>query len=354
VENVPQLFQVLYGLWSLKQIRAEFQMARELAEQMLALAQRQGDSFLLMPAHWAVGHILYWMGEFAPAQQHFEQSMALYDPRHHRSHVLLFGQDQGVTCLSFQAWNLWQLGYPDQALKRSREALTLAKELAHPHSLVYAIIFAARVHLRRGEWQTIQEQIEAEIALSTGHGFPYWQASATIIRGETLAEQGQVEEGIVLIGQGLAAWRVQRAEIYRPCVLALLAEAYGKVGQAEEGLNAVAEALAAVEKTAEHLWEPELYRLRGELLLKGEGGGMKDESEGEAEVCFWQAIEVARRQSAKSLELRAVMSLSRLWQSQGKQEEARRMLAEIYDWFTEGFDTADLREAKALLETWAL
>jgi DNA-binding SARP family transcriptional activator/predicted ATPase len=366
VENVPQLFEVLYGLWVLKQVWAELPMARELAEQMLDLAQRQGDSLLLMSAHWVVGNTLYWLGEFAPAQEHFEQSMALYDPRQHRSHVLLFGQDQGVTCLAYQAWNLWQLGYPDQALKRSRDALTLAKELAHPHSLVYAIIYAAHLHIRRGEWQALQKQVGAELALATEHGFPYWQAVATIIRGKTLAEQGQVEEGIVLMCQGLATLRAQGADIYRPYFLALLADAYGKVGQAEEGLSAVTEALAAVEKTAEHLWEPELYRLKGELLLTTarEGRGMKDQSEAgalqqaqdQAEACFWQAIEVARRQEAKSLELRAVMSLSRLWHSQGsqaKKAEVHQMLAEIYGWFTEGFDTLDLKEARALLDALA-
>jgi predicted ATPase len=169
-----------------------------------------------------------------------------------------------------------------------------------------------------------------------------------------------------LMCQGLATLRAQGADIYRPYFLALLADAYGKVGQAEEGLSAVTEALAAVEKTAEHLWEPELYRLKGELLLTTarEGRGMKDQSEAgalqqaqdQAEACFWQAIEVARRQEAKSLELRAVMSLSRLWHSQGsqaKKAEVHQMLAEIYGWFTEGFDTLDLKEARALLDALA-
>jgi predicted ATPase len=299
-----------------------------------------------------VGNILYWLGEFIPAQKHLEQSMALYDPRHHRSHVLLFGQDQGVACLSFQAWNLWHLGYPDQALNKSREALTLAQELGHPYSQVYALNWCAQLHLKRREWQASLEQIKAEMVLSTEQGFSFWQVVGTILRGWALSEQDQVAEGIVLLRQGLAAWRELGAEVSRPYFLAPLISAYGKAGQIEEGLRAVAEAVAAVEKTAEHLWEAELYRLKGELLLNAsrEGGGMKDE----AEACFRRAIEVARRQGAKSLELRAVMSLSRLWQSEGKQEEARRMLAEIYGWFTEGFATADLQEAKVLVEAWAL
>jgi predicted ATPase len=353
-KEISQLFQVQYGLWALKQVQAELQTALNLAEQMLHLTQPRQDPLLLMPAHWMVGNILYWMGEFAPAQKHFEQSMALYDPQHHRSHVLLFGQDQGVACLSFQAWNLWHLGYPDQALNKSRAALTLAHELGHPYSLVYATNWCAQVHLKRREWQASLEQIEAEMTLSNEHGFPFWQVVGTILRGWVLSEQGQVEKGIVLMRQSLAAWRGLGAEVSRPYFLAPLVSAYAKVGQVEEGLNAVTEALAAVERTAEHLWEAELYRLRGELLLNAsrEGGGVKDESE--AENCFWQAIKVARRQEAKSLELRAVMSLSQLWQRQDKKEEARQMLAEIYDWFTEGFDTADLREAKALLDAWRL
>jgi len=347
VENVPQLFQVLYGLWSLKLIRAELPLALELAEQMLDLARRQGDSLLLMPAHWTVGNILFWLGEFASAQGHFEQSMALYDPRHHRSHVLLFGQDQGVTCLAYQAWNLWELGYPDQALKRSREALTLAEALAHPHSLVFATIFAAHLRVRRREWQAVQKQAETGIALSTEHGIPYWPSEAVSQRGKALAEQGQVEEGIGLIRQGLAAWRDQGVEVALPYVLALLAEAYGQAGRVEAGLNTLTEALAVVEKTAEHLSEPELYRLRGELLL------IQGEEQVGVEANFRQAIQIARRQEAKSLELRAAISLSRLLQKQGKPDEARQILLEVYDWFTEGFDTADLKEARALLDALA-
>ena len=347
VENIPQLFEVLYGLWSLKLIRAELPVALELAEQMLDLAQRQGDSLLLMPAHWAVGNTLFWLGELASAQEHFEQSMALYNPRQHHSHVLLFGQDQGVTCLAFQAWNLWELGYPDQALKRSQEALTLAEALAHPHSLVYAAVFAAHLRVRRREWQAVQQQAERGIALSTEHGIPYWPSEAMGPLGKALAEQGQAEEGIVVICQGLAAWRDQGVEVALPYVLALLAEAYGQAGRVEAGLNTLTEALAVVEKTAEHLSEPELYRLRGELLL------IQGEEQVAVEAVFRQAIDIARRQAAKSLELRAAISLGRLLQKQGRRDEARQLLGETYHWFSEGFDTADLKDARALLDALA-
>ena len=201
------------------------------------------------------------------------------------------------------------------------------------------------------------------MALAREQGFPYWLALGTTLRGWALVEQGQGEEGIAQIRQGLAAYRATGAELWRSRHLALLAEAYGKAEQAEEGLTALAEALDAVDRTGERMYEAELYRLKGQLTLqKFQVSGStfqvtnpqsltpNPQAEAEAEACFHKAIEIARRQQAKSLELRAVMSLSRLWQQQGKREEARQMLAEVYGWFTEGFDTADLKEAKALLE----
>jgi predicted ATPase len=204
-------------------------------------------------------------------------------------------------------------------------------------------------HLRR-RMQATQEMAEATIALSTEHGFPHWLAQGVIYRGWALAEQGQREEGIAQMREGLAAWRAVGAEMGRPYYLALLAEVHGEEGQAEAGLALLAEALATIKETRECNYEAELYRLKGELLLM-----MGDETEAEvsfhqAESCFQHAIEVARRQSAKSWELRAATSLSRLWKKQGRREEARQLLAEIYGWFTEGFDTPDLKEAKALLE----
>ena len=269
-----------------------------------------------------------------------------------------------MVCLSGAALVLWLLGYPDQALKRSQEALTLAQELSHPFSLAFALSIAAQLHQRRGERQAAQERAEATITLCTEQGFPSWLALGTIYRGWALAEQGQREEGMAQIHQGLAAYRATGAEL-RPSHLALLAEAYGKGGQVEEGVHELVEALAIVDKTGERFYEAELYRLKGELVLNDERGTLNDElktssvhrssfrihrSE-EAEACFHKAIDIARRQSAKSLELRAVMSLSRLWQTQGKKDEARQMLAEIYGWFTEGFETKDLQEAKELLDS---
>jgi predicted ATPase len=235
----------------------------------------------------------------------------------------------------------------NQALARSHEAITLAQELSHPLSLAAALDYAAFVHQYRRERHATQERAETGIALSREKGFPQFVALGMSMRGWALAMQEQGEEGIAQLHQGLAAFRAVGTELGRSRNLALLAEAYGEVGQTEEGLTVLAEALAVVDKTGERYWEAEMHRLKGELLLR------QASPTEEVETCFRQAIEIARHQQAKSLELRAATSLSRLWQRQGKPTEARALLAPIYGWFTEGFDTADLQEAKALLDALA-
>jgi len=293
------------------------------------------------------------MGEFALARTHEERAAALYNPQH-RALAFLYGQDPGVVCLSYTAWTLWFLGYLDQGLKRIHEALTLAQEVSHPFSLAYALGPAASIHQCRREVHAAQERAEAAIVLSTEHGFALRLAWGKVVRGWALVEQGQGEEGLTQIRQGLTAYRATGAEVLRPYFLALLAEAQRKTGQAEEGLSVLAEALDTVHNTGERWFEAELYWLKGELLLAQEGYrlqalGYREKTE-EAEKCFLKAIEIARGQQAKSWELRAATSLVRLWQQQDKQKEAHQLLSEIYGWFTEGFDTKDLQEAKALLE----
>ncbi len=345
VGETPQLCPVLWGLWRVYSLQADWQTARELGEQLLLLAQRYQDRDFLLQAHHALWGTLVFLGEFAPACEHLEQGLTLYDSHQHRSHAFLYGgHDPGVCGLAQGACVLWLLGYPDQARKRIKEAPILAQELAHPFSLALALDYAAMLSQFRREVQTAQEQAEALIALSREQGFPVFLAQGTIVQGWALAGQGQGETGITQMRQGLAAYRGTGAELGLPYQLARLAEVYGRTGLAEEGLSVLAEALAATDKTNDRRWAAELYRLKGELTLK------QSSVQKEAEECFHQAIDIARRQSAKSLELRAAMSLARLWQSQGKKDEARQMLAEIYNWFTEGFDTKDLQEAKALLE----
>jgi predicted ATPase len=269
--------------------------------------------------------------------------MARYDPQQHHSHALAL--DPRVFCLSYAAMALWMLGYPEQALKGSHDALTIAHELAHPYSLAFALSVTAVLHSLRREWQATQERTEAALTLSTEQGFPQWLAIGTFLQGWALAKQGQGAGGIMQMQQGLEVYQSTGAEMFRPYYLALLAEVHGNVRQTEEGLRLLAEAIETVHKSGGRWWEAELYRLKGELLLKR---AIADKDQ--AEACFQQALAVARRQSAKSLELRAVSSLSRLWQAQGKRTEAQQLLAPLYGWFTEGFDTADLQEAKALLE----
>jgi predicted ATPase len=347
--GTPQLFPVLFGLGRFYNIRAEYQTGRALGEQFLRLAQLASEPIHVVGAHYTLGTSLYWLGEFISARANLEQGIALYNPQQHHSLAFLYGDDPGVVCRSYAAFALWFLGYPAQALKRSQEALTLAQELSYPFSLAFALSFAAMLHQYRREGQAAQERAEAAITLSTEQGFPFWLAPGTILRGRALAEQGRGEEGIEQIRQGMDAWRATGAELRRTYYLALLAEAYGKAGQTEDGLAALAEALAQADKTGERMYEAELYRLKGELTLLVRNRHLEPRVEG-AQECFLKALEVSRTQQAKSLELRAVMSLSRLWQSQGKRKEARELLSEIYGWFTEGFDTKDLQEAKALLE----
>ena len=251
----------------------------------------------------------------------------------------------GVGCRANAARTLWLLGYPDQALAHIHEALTLAHALSHPFSLAWAWCMVAFVSQFRRDVPAVHEQAEAAVALATAQGFPLWAAYGTSFRGWALAMQGQGEEGIAQVHQGLAAVRATGTALYVPYFCAVLADVCDHLGHTEDGLQALAEAHTLVEQQGERSWEAEIARLQGVLLLKQTGT-----PQAEAETWLRRALDVARRQEAKSLELRAAMSLSRLWQQEGKRAEAYELLAPVYGWFTEGFDTADLQEAKALLE----
>jgi tetratricopeptide (TPR) repeat protein len=281
----------------------------------LGMIEALGQLHTRLEAHYALGNTLNCLGEFAAAQAHLAQGIALYDPQQHRSHAVRYGQDPGMFCRAYAALTLWCLGYPDQALQRSHEAVTLARELAHPFSLGIALCFAAILHQFRREGQLAQEWAEAGLALATEQRFAVLRANGTIFRGWALAQQssepdagqGQREAGMAQIQQGLAAWRATGSETFRPYGLALLAEASAQAGQIEEGLTLLTEALAVAKNTGERRWDAELYRLQGEVLLARTMG-----QDTEVETCFHQALDIARRQEAKSLELRAAMSLCRL------------------------------------------
>jgi predicted ATPase len=362
--DTSQLFTVLWGLWIFHIARADYEPTRELGEQLLALAQSKNNSGLLVEAHYAQAAIQFWFrGEMVATCEHAEQGISLYDPQQHRPLAFLYGSfDPGVACYLYAAAALWVLGYPQQGRQKLHAALTLAHELSHPSSLAFALSFAALFHLLEREEQAAQERAEATIALATEQGLPVSLAFGTLYRGRALAEWGKGEEGIAQIQQGLAALYRTAGQVGRPQWLALLAEAYGKLDQTEAGLSVLAEALDIVSKTEERFYEAELYRLKGTLVLQSGVRGSASENpnaqhltpstqaEAEAEACFLKAIDIARQQRAKAWELRATASLARVWQQQGKQHEARDMLSEIYHWFTEGFDTKDLQEAKVLLE----
>jgi predicted ATPase/class 3 adenylate cyclase len=342
VGDPQQLFPVLQGLRRCYLQRAELETAHELGTQLFTLAQRLEDAAFLLEAHYALGRSLTYAGEFILAREHLEQAITLYNRQRCRSDRLVGAPT--VTCLSFVAHVVWYLGYPDQGLQRSHEALAVAHELSLPYRLASVLTWAAWLHLFRREAKAAQVQAEAAMNLSTEQRFPDWLSLGALVRGWALAEQGQGEEGIGQIQEGLTAWRATGAELLRPSFLALLAEAYGKGGYLEDGLRMLDEALAVVRNTGERWWEAEVYRLKGALLLRPV---VPDASQ--AEACFHQALDVARAQQVKSLELRAATCLARLWQQQSKHKEARELLAPVYGWFTEGFDTADLQEAKAVL-----
>jgi predicted ATPase len=346
VGATPDLFPVLWGLFAFYLVRAEFLIAQELAEQCLSLAQQVNDPALLVEAHYAKGALLHLLGALDEARMHLEQGMTLYDPQQHRALGALYGgQNPGVWCRTYMTFVLWLLGYPEQALRRSQEALALAEELALPFDRAAAQADRARLHQHRRDVQATQEWNDATKALATEQGFVLRLTRCAAIQGWILVQRGQVEEGIAQLRHGLEAQRAAAAENLLPQVLVWLAEAYSIAEDAAAGLRVLAEALALVTATEGRVYEAEIYRLKGELLLQQ---ALPDAAQ--AEVCFQQALGVARHQEAKSWELRAAMSLSRLWQRQGKRREAHELLAPIYGWFTEGFDTSDLREAKALLD----
>jgi predicted ATPase/class 3 adenylate cyclase len=361
--ETPQLLLALSGLVSFHVVRAELLAARQVGAQLLDLAERQSDPALLLVAHWALGHPSLFMGDLGPARTHLEQAISLYTPTQHHSLLRLasFPGDLGVFCRCFAAHTLCHLGYPDQARTRIREALALARELAHPYSLALALGYAAMLHQFFREPHLAQESAKTAITLCTEQGFAYYLAWGTMMHGWALADQGQDAEGIAQMRQGLAAIQATDAALRRPYYLGLLAEASGTSGDLEDGLAMLTEALAVVTRTGERWSEAELHRLKGGLLLRSKAQRLKlavsPSDSGycallteQAEASFRQALDVANRQQAKAWELRAATSLGRLWQSQDKRKQALDLLAPIYGWFTEGFDTADFRDAKTLLD----
>jgi predicted ATPase len=345
VGETPELVPVLFGLWRSYIGRSQLRTAREIGETLLRLAQRAHDPAFAVIAHHTLGWTWFCLGALPAARQHAEEGIVRYTPDQHQALVFRMGQDPGVACRATAALTFWLLGYPDQALVRLHEALAWAHELSHPFSLAWARCLAAWVSQFRRDVPAVHEHAEAAVMLSTEQGFPLWAAMGTILRGWALAMQGQGEEGMAQLREGITAHQAAGSSQHVAYYYTMLADVSIHLGYPEDGLQGLAEAHTMVEQQEARWGEAEICRLRGVLLLRQTGT-----PQAEAETWVQQALDVARRQEATSLELRAAMSLSRLWQQQDKRAEAYDLLAPVYGWFTEGFDTADLQEARALLE----
>jgi predicted ATPase len=340
----PDLFPALWGLFLFHIARGEIRTGLDQGEQLLSLAQRARDPALLLQAHHALGPTYALVGDWASARTHLEQAVAYYDRRLHRTHAFLYGgHDPCVCCLSFAAKSLWMLGYPEQALQRGRDALVLARELGHPTSLAHTQLSVAILHQFRRDVSETLELTEALQRLAADQGLLFYLAGGLVLKGWALVELGRSGEGIALIHQGFETGGATRAH-WRAYSLALLAEAYGKGGNFTDGLAALREALTVVEETGICMYEPEMHRLKGEFLMY-----LDPENSADAEACFHEAVAIARRQQARSLELRATTSLARLWQRQGRPTEGHAALAAVYGTYTEGFTTPDLVDAAAQL-----
>jgi predicted ATPase len=345
VGETPELIPVLFGLWRFYSARPQFHAAREIGNTLLRLTQQADDPTLSVIAHYALGATWFCLGALPTARPHLEEGIARYTLDQRHAPAFRMGANPGVACRAYAAMTLWLLGYPDQALALLHEALTLAHALSHPFSLAFARCWAAVVYQLRRDVPAVYEQAEAAVALATEQGFPLWTAWGTSLRGWALARQAQGEAGLALVRQGIVSFRATGQALVIPYLRTLLAEVSAQLGHSADGLQALAEAHTLMEHNEERWWEAEIHRLRGVLLLRQPGT-----PQAEAETWLQRALDMARRQEAKSLELRAAMSLARLWQSRNKRKDAYDLLTPVYNWFTEGFDTADLIDAKALLD----
>ena len=371
VGDAVQVAQVLYGLFAFHGVRGNLTTALALGEQVLTTANRQQDATLALIAHAVVGTCLFRLGEFDRAQAQLAHAVARHNPAHHSDLIYRVGQDPALMALGYAAETLWCRGYPDQSLERARDGLAKAEALSHPLSVVEALAHVGVIHLNRREVQEANTQTEMLLALAHQHGFALWTGLGTSLQGLILiehaaqsGERAQRETGVKTLQEMLATMQAMAAEVTVPLLQGTLAQGYAQDGQVDEGLIAIEHALDVVEKNNERTHEAELYRLKGEFTLQKLSAVCSQSSvpnprhltpslQAEAEECFLKAIDIARKQQAKSWELRATTSLARLWQQQDKRVEARKLLCEVYNWFTEGFDTKDLQEAEVLLNTLA-
>jgi predicted ATPase len=339
------LFLVLYGFWTANYNTFEGVLCRDAAAHFLALAEKQGATVPRVIGHRIMGPCLTIRGDIVEAQEHYDRALALYNPTEHRHLAARFSADASVIILTHRAWNLWLLGYPTTARRDADEALKNAREIGQAVSLMFALYFVARLHTLLGNYSAATALIQELSALADGKGATLWEAQGTLGAGWVLALTGDAVEAIRKITVGTPAYRSTGSTLNLPAHLSYLALAHADIGQPVDAWRCIGEAISTTEASKERWFEAESNRIAGEIALKSPA-----HDQVKAEGYFEQALAVARQQQAKSFELRAAMSLARLWRDQGKVSEARELLAPVYGWFTEGFDTRDLKEAKALLE----
>jgi predicted ATPase len=346
-EDPLLLFSVLYGVWAASYVAFNGDVMRNLAAQFRALAEKQGATVPLMVGNRMMGTSLLCTGDIAQGRAHFDHAIALYDPAEHRPLATRFGQDVRVSILSYRSWALWILGYSEAALANTEHALKDAREIGQAATLMYALLHASLAHIWCGNYAAANALVDELVALADEKSAWYWKAFGVMLQGCVLALTGKAAGAVHIITSGLAAYRSTAATVWLPSCLSYLARAYADIGQFDHAWRCIGEAIRAVEATKEKWFEAEVHRMAGEIALKLP---QRDVAKAEAEAYFERALAVARKQQAKSWELRAAMSKARLWRDQGKRDEARDLLAPVYGWFTEGFDTLDLKEAKALLD----
>ena len=344
-EDPLLLFSVLYGFWAAHFVAFNGEALRELASRFLALAEKQGATGPLMIGHRLVGASLMSTGDIIEGKAHFDLAIALYDPAEHRLLASRFGQDIGVVILCNRSWAMWVLGHPDAAIADSERALTDAREIGQAATLMYALLWASLAQNHCGNYIAANALADEIVALGDESGSLNWPAWGMIFQGCVLANAGQSSNAVQRITSALTTFQSTGSTFFTSLSLLHLAKAYAELEQFHDAWRYIGEAINAVQVTKERWCEAEVHRVAGEIALKS-----PEPDAGKAEAHFERALSVARQQQAKSWELRAAMSLSRLWRDQGKQQQARELLAPVYGWFTEGFDTRDLKDAKALLE----
>jgi predicted ATPase len=344
-EDPLLLFSVLYGVWAASYVAFNGDVTRELASQFMALAEKQGQIVPLMIGHRLMGNSLMLTGDILKGREHYNHAFALYDPAKHRPLATRFGQDVGVSIFVYRALAQWMLGYPETALADADHALEDARESGHAGTLMYAQFHTSLTNVLCARYAAANTQSNEVVRLADEKGAALWKALATMQKGSVFALSEKVSEGIQMITPGITAYLSTGSRVYLPIFWSHLSSAYAQLGQFDDAWRCIGEAMTAVETTQERWYEAEINRIRGEIALE-----LPQLGPSQAEGYFERALSVARAQQAKSWELRAAMSMARLWRGRGKRNEARDLLAPVYSGFTEGFDTRDLKEAKALLD----